>query len=175
MSNPIHIALPFTPEVIEGLNAGDRLLLEGPMLVGRDQVHERLAGLLNSGEPLPVSLEGETMYYMGPTPARPGGVIGSCGPTTSARMDLFTPLLMENGISCTIGKGPRSSEVGEAVRRRKGLYLYAYGGCGALYSRRVISKKVLAFEDFGPEALLRIEVRDFPVVVAIDSRGNTLF
>ncbi len=150
-------------------------MLNGPMLVARDQAHGRLAALIELNKPLPVSLEGETIYYMGPAPAKPGEVIGSCGPTTASRMDPYTPLLMDYGLLCTIGKGPRSLEVAEAVERNSGLYLYAYGGCGALYAKCVTSVEILAFKDLGPEALLRITVSNFPVIAAIDSSGKNIY
>ena len=150
-------------------------MLNGPMLVARDQAHGRLAALIESNKPLPVSLEGETIYYMGPAPAKPGDIIGSCGPTTASRMDPYTPLLMDCGLLCSIGKGPRLSAVADAVVRNNGLYLYAYGGCGALYAACVTSVETIAFEDLGPEALLRITVRNFPVIAAIDSNGKNIY
>ncbi len=174
-NNSREIKLPIAEETAAALRTGELLLLSGKMLVGRDQVHRRLAACIDSGDPLPVSLGGELLYYMGPAPAPEGKVIGSCGPTTASRMDQFTPALLEKGLLGTIGKGPRSLEVVEAVRRRRGLYLYAFGGCGALYARSVLSVKTAAFEDLGPEALLILEVHAFPVIVAIDSRGTDIF
>ena len=115
------------------------------------------------------------MYYMGPSATPDSMVIGSCGPTTSARMDRFVPALMEAGLVATIGKGPRSPQVIEAIRRHGGLYLIAFGGCGALYATKVVSQHILAFGELGPEALVRLEIRDFPVIVGIDSRGNSVF
>jgi len=172
---PQPIMLPFSKEKISALRSGMTVLLSGSMLVGRDQVHQRLAQLIEENRPLPFEITGETMYYMGPTPAPPGRLIGSCGPTTSSRMDPYTPLLMDHGLTCTIGKGPRSSAVRDAVVRNNGLYLYAFGGCGALYAQRVVSQRLIAFENLGPEALLQLEVKDFPAIVGIDSLGNSVF
>jgi fumarate hydratase subunit beta len=169
------INLPLTRETIASLNAYDRILLNGPILVGRDQVHLRISKLLKEGSPLPVSLKNETIYYMGPAATPKSMIIGSSGPTTAARMDPFTPTLMDAGLAASIGKGPRSKAVLEAVRTNKGLYLIAFGGCGALYATKVIAKEVIGFEDLGPEALMRLEVRGFPVIVGIDSKGNSVF
>ena len=169
------IQLPLTKETIASLQAYERVLLSGPLLVGRDQVHKYLVDSLDSGASLPVDICGETIYYMGPS-ATPGGmVIGSCGPTTAARMDLFTPRLMKAGLVATIGKGPRSRTVLDAIVETGGIYFVAFGGCGALYAETVRSKKVLACEEFGPEALLRLEILRFPAVIGIDSRGNSVF
>lgn len=169
------IQLPFDTGTISSLQAFDRVLLSGTVLVGRDQVHQRLSQLLQDGGDIPVPLHGETMYYMGPSATPHSRIIGSCGPTTSARMDRFVPSLMEAGLVATIGKGPRSPEVVEAIRLHGGLYLIAFGGCGALYATKVVSQQVLAFGELGPEALVRLEIRDFPVIVGIDSRGNSVF
>ena len=169
------IDLPMSRETIESLKAYDRILLSGEILVGRDQVHARLAALINEGKPLPISLEGEVIYYMAPAATPPSFVIGSCVPITSARMAPFTPTLMGAGLVASIGKGPRSQAVVEAVKANKGLYLVAFGGCGALYATKVLSKEVIAFEDLGPEAVMRLKVEEFPVIVGIDSRGASVF
>lgn len=169
------ITLPFTKEVIQEIRIWDQLLLNGKILVGRDQVHRRIDSLVLKGERLPVNLDGSVLYYMGPARTREGDVIGSCGPTTSARMDPFTPQILSLGVSALIGKGPRNDQVINSVAEHGALYLSAFGGCGALYADRVISTKVLAFDDLGPEALQELEVVDFPVIVAIDSLGNTIF
>lgn len=169
------VQLPLTKETIASLHAYERVLLSGPLLVGRDQVHKYLVDRLDSKAVLPVSIQGETIYYMGPSATPEGMVIGSCGPTTSARMDPFTPRLMEAGLVATIGKGPRSKAVVEAIIATGGIYFVAFGGCGALYAETVQSKEVLACEEFGPEALLRLEIVRFPAVVGIDSRGNSVF
>ena len=166
--------LPISKDTASELNAGEEILLSGTMLVGRDQVHEQFQKLLNAGKPLPVSLEGETIFYMGPAPAPEGAVIGSCGPTTSSRMDPFTPDLLDAGLVGMIGKGPRNSVVKEAVKRNGAVYFYAFGGCGALYAQKVESIECIAFQEFGLEALYRITVKDFPVIVAMDSSGNTI-
>ncbi len=169
------LELPLTKENIEELKIYDRVLLTGSILVGRDQVHSRLVALLAAGRALPTSIAGQIIYYMAPAGTPPSMVIGSCGPTTSARMDPFTPALMDAGLVASIGKGPRSQAVIDAVKGNKGLYFVAYGGCGALYATKVRAKEMIAFEDLGPEALMRLEVKDFPVIVAIDSRGTSVF
>ena len=169
------LTLPFERNELENLRVYDRVLLSGTMLVARDQAHKRLCDFLTQGKNLPVSLTNETCYYMGPAATPPGMVIGSCGPTTSARMDVFTPALMDAGLVATIGKGPRNMLVEQAIARYKGLYLVAYGGCGALYAMRVSHQEVVAFADLGPEAVFRIKVEDFPAIVAIDSTGTSVF
>ncbi|MXI85183.1 TRZ/ATZ family protein [Sphaerochaeta halotolerans] len=169
------LALPMSKEDIASLKAYDQVFLTGPLYVGRDQVHKRLFDLLQQGKPLPISLEGETIYYMGPSPAPEGKLIGSCGPTTSARMDPFSPLLLDQGLKVMIGKGPRSDEVALAIERNKAVYLQAFGGCGALYASTVRAVTTVAFSDLGPEALLRLEVERFPVIVAIDSQLGSVF
>ena len=131
--------------------------------------------IIRRGGELPFDLAGAVLYYTGPTPAPPGRVIGSCGPTTSARMDDFTPLLYRHGLGATIGKGPRSPEVLAAIREHDSVYFHAYGGCGALYAERVIAARPIAFADLGPEAILELEIRDFPVIVAVDALGRSIF
>ncbi|MFA7559852.1 MAG: FumA C-terminus/TtdB family hydratase beta subunit [Sphaerochaeta sp.] len=167
--------LPITQEDLASLKAYDEVCFSGTLYVGRDQVHQRLAHLLEEGKALPVDLSGQAIYYMGPSPALPGMVIGSCGPTTSARMDLFTPQLLEQGLKILIGKGPRSKAVYDSLVNEKAVYVQAFGGCGALYAKTIISVETVAFDDLGPEALLRLEVKDFPAIVAIDSHGGTVF
>jgi fumarate hydratase subunit beta len=169
------LKLPLSCEDAMSLQAYERVLLNGSILVGRDQVHKRFAELISSGSPLPISLTGETIYYMGPAATPAGMVIGSCGPTTSARMDPFTPQLFDFGLLATIGKGPRSAAVVDAITNHHGVYFVAFGGCGALYAKRIVSQTIVAFEDLGPEALMRLEVAQFPVVVGIDSRGKSVF
>ncbi len=170
-----HINLPLTEEIIENLTMGDEVLLTGTLLVGRDQAHKRLCELLDCGKSLPVELEGETIFYMGPSPAPKDFVIGACGPTTSSRMDAFTPKLLDKGLKGMIGKGPRYGDVAQSIVKNKAVYFYSFGGCGALYAEKVISSTVAAFDDLGPEAIRRLEVKDFPVIVAIDSRGNNIY
>ncbi|MGE4584771.1 MAG: FumA C-terminus/TtdB family hydratase beta subunit [Sphaerochaeta sp.] len=169
------LTLPMKAEDIEQLCAFDQILLTGKLYVGRDQVHQRLYDLISQGRSLPLDLHGQAIYYMGPSPAPEGKIIGSCGPTTSARMDRFTPLLLDQGLKVMIGKGPRSSEVVAAIGRNKALYLQAYGGCGALYAATVKQVRTLAFPELGPEALLEMQVEHFPVIVAIDSHLGSVF
>ena len=169
------VELPLDPEVIESLRIFDMVRLCGRLLVARDQAHKRLTQMIVEHEELPIDITNQLIYYMGPASKPPTMVIGSCGPTTSARMDPYTPLLMEYGLVATMGKGPRSKEVMDAVCKHKGLYLAAFGGCGALYASKVRSVETIAFHDLGPEALLLLKVEDFPAIVAIDSLGNTIF
>nr|WP_319472725.1 FumA C-terminus/TtdB family hydratase beta subunit [uncultured Sphaerochaeta sp.] len=169
------LILPLSSEAIASLKAYDQVFLTGSLYVGRDQVHKRLHELLQQEKSLPISLEGETIYYMGPSPAPEGKLIGACGPTTSARMDPFSPLLLDQGLKVMIGKGPRSKEVASAIKRNKAVYLQAFGGCGALYASKVRAVTTVAFPDLGPEALLRLEVEKFPVIVAIDSQLGSVF
>lgn len=167
-----YLFLPYVQEELEKIEAGDEVLLIGTLYVGRDQVHKRLAELIAKGQRLPFPFAGSAIYYMGPSPAPEGFVMGAAGPTTSARMDPFSPLLAKHGLKVMVGKGPRSEAVRKAVEEEKGLYLQAYGGCGALYSSRIVSSELIAWPELGPEALLRLEVRDFPVFCVIDSRGK---
>jgi fumarate hydratase subunit beta len=169
------IQLPIQESDLLSLSAFDQVLLSGTLYVGRDQVHSRLFDLLERHEQLPLKLQGQAIYYMGPSPAPEGFSLGSCGPTTSARMDSFTPRLLDAGLRVMIGKGPRSVEVISSIIENRALYLQAYGGCGALYASKVKNVKTLAFAELGPEALLELEVEDFPVVVAIDSMGKSVF
>ena len=171
----IKLELPIRDIDIERLKVGDEVLLSGRILVGRDQAHMRLCDLIDKGEKLPVALKGEIIYYMGPAPTPQGKVIGACGPTTSSRMDAFAPKLMDIGLKGMIGKGPRYGDVEESIVKNEAIYFYSFGGCGAMYSQRVKSNKILAFEDLGPEAIYELEVEDFPVIVAIDSKGNNIY
>lgn len=164
----ITLKLPFEEKAIQSVRAGDEVILEGKLLVGRDQVHKKLYEAIMREEQLPVDISRQAVYYMGPSPAPEGCIIGSCGPTTSARMDPYSPLLMEHGLRVMIGKGPRSREVAEAVKKYRGLYLQAYGGCGALYASCVTSSRLIAYPELGPEALLELQVHDFPAVCLID-------
>lgn len=169
------IRFPAEADNLKSLKAGDEILLSGTVYTARDQAHKRLAELIGRGEKLPFELATAAIYYCGPTGTPKGRVIGSCGPTTSRRMDPFTPLLVSKGLKAMIGKGSRSEQVREAVRRGKAVYFVAYAGCGALLSRYVVSKRLCAFADLGPEAVFRLEVKDLPLIVAIDSRGRTIF
>lgn len=173
MSRVLHT--PLSEEVIGGLRAGDRVYLTGTIYTARDAAHKRLVDLIDQGQPLPLDLRGQVIYYVGPTPPKPGQVIGSAGPTTSGRMDSYTPKLTALGLKAMIGKGPRSEEVKEALRRDKAVYFAATGGAGALLSTRIVAARVVAYEDLGPEAIYELEVRDFPVVVVNDIYGGDLY
>lgn len=170
-----HFTLPLSKEDRISLEIYDQVSLSGSILVARDKAHQRLEEIITQGKDLPIPLEGQIIYYMGPARKKEGDPIGSCGPTTSARMDPFTPLLMDEGLKVTIGKGPRSASVTKAIIKHQGLYLVAFGGCGALYAGCVKGVKPIAFEELGPEALIEIIVEDFPVIVGIDSTGNSTF
>ncbi len=169
------ITLPLSDEVLETLHAGDELLLTGVMYVGRDAAHKRMIETLEAGELLPVDLKGQAIYFMGPTPARPGKTVGSAGPTSSYRMDSYSPRLMAEGLKGMIGKGMRSGEVKEAMKKYKAVYLGAIGGAGALISSCIKRMDVVAYDDLGPEALRRIEVQDFPATVINDIYGGDLY
>lgn len=169
------VQLPLLPEIIHNLYAGQSVVLEGELYVARDAAHARLVQLIQEQKPLPFDLRGTVIYYMGPTPTPPGAIIGSCGPTTASRMDPFTTTLLAHGLSGMIGKGQRSSTVLDAIVRYHAVYFYAFGGCGALYASRVEHNEMVAFEDLGPEAIYKLIVRDFPVIVANDCHGESVF
>ncbi|MBQ3554219.1 MAG: Fe-S-containing hydro-lyase [Clostridia bacterium] len=169
------ITLPFTDEIIKKLRAGDRIRLSGVLYTARDAAHKRMNEALKKGEELPFDVKGATIYYAGPTPAKPGRVIGSCGPTTSGRMDAYTPNLLDLGLKAMIGKGQRSDEVVTAIKRNGVIYLGAIGGAGALYSECITSMEVIAYEDLGPESIKKLTVKDMPLTVIIDSCGNCLY
>lgn len=169
------IRLPLHAEVIEKLRAGDQVLMSGTVYSARDAAHKRLVEALDRGEKLPFEIEGQTIYYMGPSPARPGRVIGSAGPTTSGRMDVYAPRLMEVGLKGMIGKGSRSQEVKDAMRRYKAVYFAAIGGAGALIAKSIKKAEVVAYDDLGAEALRRLEVEDFPATVINDIYGGDLY
>jgi len=171
----IRVEIPFRPGVVETLAAGDLVLLTGTMYTGRDQTHRRLVRLLDEGEPLPVDLTDQLLYYVGPSPARPGRVVGAAGPTTSYRMDAYTPRLLEHGLKATLGKGARSAPVRQAMQDHGALYLITIGGAGAYLSRCVRAVELVAFEDAGPEAMFRFQVEDFPAVVINDTRGRDYY
>ena len=157
------------------LRAGDRVLLSGTIYTARDAAHKRMMAALRAGEPLPFPLEGACISFAGPTPAPAGMAIGSCGPTTSGRMDPYTPALMDRGLTATIGKGGRSREVYDAIVRNRGVYLCAIGGAGALAAQCITSCEVIAYEDLGCESVKRLTVRGFPLIVAADCAGQNLF
>jgi len=169
------VTLPLTEKTLEELKAGDNLLLSGVLYVARDAAHRRMTETLDRGEPLPFDIKGQTLYYMGPSPAPPGRVIGSAGPTTSTRMDSYTPRLLAAGLKGIIGKGVRSKEVKDAMKKHKAVYLAAIGGVGALISKSIIKSEIVAYPDLGPEAVLRLEVKDFPVTVINDIHGGDLY
>ncbi len=166
---------PLTDEVLEGLRAGDKVLITGRIYTARDAAHKRFIEALERGEPLPIDLRGQIIYYVGPTPARPGMIIGSAGPTTSLRMDKYMEPLLKAGLKATIGKGYRSWRVVELLKKYKAVYLVATGGVGALISKRIKSAKVVAYEDLGPEAVRELWVEDFPAIVANDIYGGDIF
>lgn len=169
------ITTPLTPEVIRTLKSGDRVLLSGKIYTARDAAHKRLVELLDKGEKLPFDIKGQVIYYVGPSPAKPGYVIGSAGPTTSYRMDAYTPKLLSVGLKGMIGKGMRNDDVKKAIKKYKAVYFAAIGGLGALLSKKIKSAKVIAYDDLGPEAIRELEVEDFPVVVINDCYGNDLY
>lgn len=171
----IRITTPLTAEKVKGLKAGDSVLLSGVIYTSRDAGHKRLVDLLDKGEELPVDVKDQIIYYVGPTPAKPGQPIGSAGPTTSYRMDPYTPSLLDAGLKGMIGKGLRSQEVIDAIKRNTGVYFAAIGGAAALMGRSVKKAEIVTYEDLGAEALRRLEVEDLPVVVVIDSEGNNLY
>ena len=175
MSQPIRLKTPLSNADVEKLKAGDKVLLNGVIYTGRDAAHKRLFDLLKEGKPLPVDLKGQVIYYVGPAPAKPGQAIGSAGPTTSGRMDVYSPKLMEIGLKGMIGKGMRKKEVVEAMKKYKAVYFAATGGAGALLAKAIKKAQVVAYEDLGPEAITRLEVEDFPVIVVNDTKGNDLY
>jgi fumarate hydratase subunit beta len=175
MSEPIRLKTPLTDKDVEKLKAGDKVLINGVIYTGRDAAHKRLIDLLKEGKPLPVDLKGQIIYYVGPAPAKPGQAIGSAGPTTSGRMDAYSPKLMEIGLKGMIGKGMRKKEVVEAMKKYKAVYFAATGGAGALLAKAIKKAQVVAYGDLGPEAINRLEVVDFPVIVVNDVKGNDLY
>lgn len=175
MREPIRITAPLRDEDVERLKAGDRVLISGLIYTGRDAAHKRLIDLIDRGEELPFDIRGQIIYYVGPTPARPGRPIGSAGPTSSYRMDPYSPKLMERGLKGMVGKGMRSREVIDAMKRCKAIYMAAVGGAAALIARRIKKSEVIAYEDLGTEAIRRLEVEDFPAIVVNDVWGNDLY
>ncbi|GEN35546.1 MULTISPECIES: Fe-S-containing hydro-lyase [Aneurinibacillus] len=169
------IQLPLTEEQCTGLRAGDRVELTGTLYTARDAAHKRMAETLESGGELPVDVAGQVIYYVGPTPARPGQAIGSAGPTTSSRMDAYTPRLLEKGLRGMIGKGKRSETVKEAIVKHRAVYFAAVGGAAALIAKAIRSAEVVAYEDLGTEAIHRLVVERFPVIVVNDAEGNDLY
>ena len=175
MKENISLTTPLSDEILQSLKIGDKVLIDGIIYSARDAAHKRLVELLVQGRPLPIELQGQIIYYVGPTPPRPGMVIGAAGPTTSYRMDPYAPRLIENGLKGMIGKGPRGPGVIEAIKKYKAVYFAATGGIGALISKTIKKSEVVAYEDLGPEAIRRMVVKDFPAVVVNDIRGNDLY
>ena len=171
----IKVQMPLSREAARSLHAGDSCLLSGVIYTARDAAHKRLCELVEQGKPLPMDMKDATIYYVGPTPAKEGQAIGSAGPTTSYRMDAYSPMLIEQGETGMIGKGKRSPEVIAAMKKFGAVYFGAIGGCGALLSKCIKKAEVIAYEDLGAEAIRRLEVEDLPVIVVIDAEGNNLY
>lgn len=169
------INTPLTDDILNDLHVGDRVLLNGIIYTGRDAAHKRLVEMISKGEKLPMDLDGQTIYYVGPCPAKPGRVIGSAGPTTSGRMDAYAPILMEHGLKGMIGKGLRNQSVVDSIVKNKAVYFAAIGGAGALLAEAIKEAEVIAFPDLGPEAIYKLKVEDFPVTVVIDNEGKDLY
>ncbi len=169
------ITLPLTGKTIARLKAGDNLLLTGTLYVARDAAHKKMIEALDKGESLPFDIKGQTVYYMGPSPAPPGRVIGAAGPTTATRMDAYAPRLIAAGLKGMIGKGVRSQIVKDAMKKHQAVYLAAIGGAGALISKSIIKNEVVAYPELGPEAVLKLEVKDFPATVINDIYGTDLY
>jgi len=171
----IKVTAPMTREQARQLKSGDSVLLSGVIYTARDAAHKRLCELVEQGKELPLDVKNSVIYFVGPTPAKPGQVIGSAGPTTSYRMDAYSPTMIEQGQTGMIGKGKRSPEVIAAMKEYGAVYFGAIGGCGALLSKCIKKAEVIAYDDLGAEAIRRLEVEDFPVIVIIDSEGNNLY
>ena len=171
----VHITTPLTRDKVKELKAGDSCLISGVIYTARDAAHKRLCELVDAGKELPMDVKDSIIYFVGPTPAKPGQAIGSAGPTTSYRMDAYSPILIEQGLTGMIGKGKRGPEVIDAMKKHGAVYFGAIGGCGALLSECIKEAEIVAYEDLGAEAIRRLVVKDFPVVVIIDSEGNNLY
>lgn len=170
-----HITAPITKETAKTLHAGDYVYITGTIYTARDAAHKRMQETLQRGEALPLEMKENVIYYMGPSPAREGRPIGSAGPTTASRMDKYAPELLNLGLGAMIGKGKRSQEVKDAIVRNGSVYFAAVGGAGALLSKCILSSEVIAYDDLGTEAIRKLQVKDFPVIVVIDSEGNNLY
>ena len=175
MEQEKRIQVPFCENVVRSLRAGDEVLISGVVLAARDQAHKRLCELIAAGQELPVELGGALIYFVGPTPAAAGKVIGAAGPTTSSRMDAFSPMLFAQGLKATLGKGYRGRAVRDAIVQYVGVHFAALGGAGALLSKHITSSQVVAYEDLGTEAIRRMTFKDFPAVVAYDCYGNSVY
>lgn len=169
------IKAPLRSEDIMALKMGDEVLVQGVVYAARDAAHKRIVQAVQSGDDLPFNPDGQIIYYVGPCPAPPGRVIGSAGPTTSGRMDAYAPILIERGLKVMIGKGSRNQAVIDAMQKYGAVYLAAVGGAGAYLAQKIIASEVVAYPDLGPEALLKLEVQDFPCIVAIDAHGNNIY
>jgi fumarate hydratase subunit beta len=169
------INTPQNKNVIRKLKVGEQVLFSGVFYTARDQAHQKLVGAIQTKKKLPIDLEGKIIYYCGPTETPPGKVIGSCGPTTSSRMDLFVEPLLKRGLLAMVGKGRRSQEVKALIKKYKAIYFLAPSGCGAMLSKFVFAKKLICFADLGAEAIYRLEVKNFPLIVGIDSRGKSIY
>jgi len=170
-----HIKTPVSDKTIEKLQAGDQVFITGTLYTGRDSAHKKLIELIEKGEQIPIDIKGQFIYYVGPTPARPGKSIGSAGPTTSYRMDSFAPTLHKLGLKGTIGKGSRNQEVKQALQKYKGVYLAAVGGAGALISKSIEQAEIIAYPELGPEAIRKVQVKEFPCIVINDMYGGDLY
>ena len=170
-----HITTPITEEITADLHSGDYVYITGEIYVARDAAHKRMIEALDRGDELPIDIKDATIYYMGPSPAREGRPIGSAGPTTASRMDKYAPELLDLGLKGLIGKGKRTEEVKTAIIRNQAVYFAAVGGAGALLSKRILSSEVIAYDDLGAEAIRKLQVENFPVIVVIDSQGNNLY
>lgn len=170
-----HISTPFTESVVRDLTSGDTVLISGTIYTARDAAHKRLCEAIAEGRPLPFDLQDAVIYYVGPTPPKPGQVIGAAGPTTSGRMDAYAPTLMEHGLRGMIGKGERSQTVIDSIKDHTAVYLAATGGAGALLSHCILESETIAYEDLGTEAIRKLTVKDFPATVVIDCQGNDLY
>ena len=171
----LKIQTPLTDQVVRSLKAGDEVAISGFVYTARDAAHKRLCKLIADGEELPIDLKGAVIYFVGPTPARPGRPIGSAGPTTSARMDGFSPMLLAAGLKAMLGKGERNDAVRDALKKYVAVHFAALGGAGALLSQYIVSSEIIAYEDLGTEAIRKLEFKDFPAIVAYDCFGNTCF
>ena len=169
------LTTPFTKDKIKDLKAGDSVLITGTIYTARDAAHERMTTNFKNGIPFPIDLTDNVIYYAGPCPAKPGEVIGSCGPTTAGRMDAYTPMLLDNGLGCMIGKGARSQEVIDAIVRNHSIYFAAIGGAAALISKSIRSDELICYDDLGTESIRRYTVEDFPCIVVIDCKGNNIY
>jgi fumarate hydratase subunit beta len=175
MGETIRLTPPLSDADVETLQIGDRILISGAIYTGRDAAHKRLTDLIFAGKPLPMDIQGQIIYYVGPSPAKPGRAVGAAGPTTSYRMDAYAPELIRLGLKGMIGKGARNQDVKDAMARFKAVYFAAIGGAGALMAQAIKKAEIVAYEDLGPEAIRKLEVQEFPVIVVNDVRGNDLY